>query len=119
MPEYNYLELTNSTLLVRPERRDWNDYSVDPHVLYHRAILSAAAAPLVVQADATHVPFSVLFHMATFVAIAKVVRVEFKGIVDEIIITNAPSFVHGLYRTLCAAGLVGTDTIGKITFKKG
>jgi hypothetical protein len=116
MPEYNYLSLTENTLVVRPECRDWNDYSVDPHVQYHRAMLSTATAPLVVQADATHVPISVVLHLATFVAIAKVVRVEFKGIVDEIIIANASPFVHGVYRTLCAAGLVGTDTINKISF---
>ena len=117
MPEYKYLKLTNSsTLEVRAECRDWTDYNVEPHVAYHRAMLSAAVAPLTVHADATHVPVSAVMHMATFIAVAKVVRAEFKDLVGEIKIANASPIVRGMYRTLCFSGLVGSETIGKITF---
>ena len=116
MPTYSYLACAGSFMNVYPEKRDWNDYSVAPHVAYHRAVLSAAIAPLVVRVDASSVPASAVLHLATFVELARVVRAEFKGLVGEIYITNAPAVVRALYALLQTSGAIGAQTVGKITF---
>jgi hypothetical protein len=115
MPGYTYLECTGGVLHVYPENRDWADYTVEPHIAYHRAVLSTATAPLVVRVDASSVPTSAVLHAATFLELARVVRAEFKGLVGEICITNTSAVVRALYTLLKTSGAIGTDTIGKIT----
>ena len=116
MAGLDYLAVAGSFVNVYPEKRDWSDYSVAPHVAYHRAVLATAVAPVVVRVDARNVPASAVLHIATFVELARVVRNEFKGAVGNIFIANAPAVVIALYKLLRTGGMVGTDTVGKITF---
>jgi hypothetical protein len=73
-------------------------------------------APVVVRVDARNVPARSALHIATFFELARVVRNEFKEVVGDIFITNAPTVVFALYKLLQTSGMVGTDTVSKITF---